>query len=96
MSLGARNMPGPHSDKALNNEARYPCVVELAVPDTGLEIELNRQIVGFHKSRRIEPRHGRQIIRDNRIYSRWCFSDLATARAFLEQFGGVLYKVTST
>jgi hypothetical protein len=89
-------MSGPHSGKALNNENRCPYVVELVLPDSGLEIELNHQIVGFHKSRRIQPRHGRQIIRDNRTYSRWCFSDSATACAFLEQFGGAFYKITDT
>jgi hypothetical protein len=64
-------MSGPHSGKPLNNENRCPYVVELVLPDSGLEIEFNRQIVGFHKSRRIQPRHGRQIIRDDRTYSRW-------------------------
>jgi hypothetical protein len=87
-------MPGPHSGKGVHNESRYPYVVELAVPHSGLEIELNRQIVGFRKSRGIQPRHGRQTIRDNRTFSRWCFSDLATARAFLEQFGGTFNKTT--
>jgi hypothetical protein len=89
-----RNMPGPHSGKALINENRYPYVVELALPSGGLELELNGRIVGFHRSRRIEPRHGRQISRGNQTYSRWCFADLETARAFLEQFGGAFYKVT--
>lgn len=87
-------MQARHSDKALNNESRYPYVVELVIPDAGLEIELNHQIIGFHKSRRIQARHGRQIIRDNRTYSRWCFSDLAAARAFIQQFGGAFYKIT--
>jgi hypothetical protein len=91
-----REVAQPRSGKPLKpliNESQYPYVVELAVPDTGLEIELNRQIVGFHKSRRIQPRHGRRIMRDNQTYSRWCFSDLPTARAFLEQFGGAFYKI---
>jgi hypothetical protein len=39
--------------------AGVPYVVELAVPDTGLKIELNRKIVEFHKSRGIQPRHRR-------------------------------------
>jgi hypothetical protein len=86
----------PRSGRQLINESRYPYVVELAVPDTGLEIELNRQIVGFHKSRRIEPRHGRRTMRDNQTYSRWCFSDLPTARVFAEQFGGAFYKTTGS
>jgi hypothetical protein len=93
-SVGGRNMAQPRSGKSLINESRYPYVVELVLPDDGLAIELNRRIVGFHKSRRIQPRHGRRIIRDDQTYSRWCFSDLATARAFLEQFGGVFYKTT--
>ena len=80
-------MAQPRSGKPLKpliNESRYPYVVELAIPETGLEIELNRQIVGFHKSQRIQPRYGRRIMRDNQTYSRWCFSDLLTARAFVE------------
>jgi hypothetical protein len=27
-----------------------------------------------------------------KTYYRWCFSDLPTARAFIEQFGGSLYE----
>jgi len=91
-----RNMAQPRSGKALINESHCPYIIELAVPETGLEIELNRQIVGFHKSRRIQPRHGRPTMRDNQTYSRWCFSDLPTARAFLEQFGGAFYKITGS
>ena len=89
-------MHKPRGGKPLINESRYPFIVELAVPVTGLKIELNRQIVGFHKSRRIQPRHGRRTVRDNQTYSRWCFSDLPTARAFVEQFGGAFYKVTGS
>ena len=72
------------------NERKYPNIVELAFPADGLEFELNRRIIGFHKSRHIQPRHGRQIVRENRIYSRWCFADLGTACDFIEQFGGAL------
>jgi hypothetical protein len=85
-------MAQPRSGKQLINESRYPYVVELAISETGLEIELNRQIVGFHKSQRIQPRYGRRVMRDNQTYSRWCFSESATARAFVEQFGGAFYK----
>ncbi len=81
--------------RTLINEERYPYVVELAVPDGGFETELNNRIMGFHKSKRIQPRYGRRIIRDNQTYSRWCFSDLATARGFVEHFGGAFYKITS-
>jgi chitinase len=82
-------MPQPYG-KALTNESICPNIVELAVGADGLEVELAHRIIDFHKSRHIEPRHGRRIKRENQTYYRWCFSDLATARAFLEQFGGSL------
>jgi len=31
-----------------------------------------------------------QQLAETQIYFRWCFSDSATARAFIEQFGGEL------
>ena len=80
--------------KAVANESKHPFIVEVPVAASGLGVELNRQIVGFHTSRRIPPRFGRTIFRDGQSYYRWCFSDLETARAFLEQFGGAFYKTT--
>jgi hypothetical protein len=74
--------------KALANEEKNPYIIELPVPATGLDTTLNRQIMTFHKSRHIQPRFGRTIFRDGETYYRWCFSDLLTARTFLEQFGG--------
>jgi hypothetical protein len=65
-------------------------IVELAVEAGELDAQLSRQIIGFHKSRQIEPRHGRRISIGGRAYFRWCFSDLATARAFCERFEGAL------
>jgi hypothetical protein len=78
--------------RAAVNERQYPFIIELAVDGQELGAQLSRQIVDFHKQRRIVPRHGRSSTRQHRIFYRWCFSDLATARAFLEQFGGVFYK----
>ena len=78
--------------KGLRNERKYPYVVELAVTGEGLDIALSRRIIDFHKSRHIHPRHGRTIIRQEKIYYRWCFPDLAAARAFVEQFDGAFYK----
>ena len=78
--------------KAHTNEQKYPFVIELPVAAAGLDVELNGQIIGFHKSRRIPPRLGRTISRDERRYYRWCFADLTTARAFVEQFGGAFSK----
>ena len=82
--------------KAAANERKYPFIVEVPVAANGLDVELNRQIVDFHKSRRITPRFGRTIWRDEQRYYRWCFSDLAAARTFVEQFGGAFYKTTGT
>jgi hypothetical protein len=80
--------------KAVSNEIKSPFVVEVPVASNGLDVELNRQMVGFHKARRIAPLFGRTISRNEQRYYRWCFSDLETARAFLEQFGGAFYKTT--
>jgi hypothetical protein len=82
--------------RAVANESKYPFIVEVPVAANGLDVELSRQIVTFHKSHRIPPRFGRTGWRDEQRYYRWCFSDLATARAFVEQFGGTFYKTTST
>ena len=81
--------------KGLANERRYPHIVEVAVTADGLNVELSRRIINFHKSLHIEPRFGRRIFRDKQNYYRWCFSDLATARAFIEQFGGALRETIS-
>jgi ribosomal protein S27E len=63
------------SGKAVGNERKYPFIVEVPVAADGLDRELNRQIIGFHKSRRIEPGFGRTAFRDGQTYYRWCFSD---------------------
>jgi hypothetical protein len=80
--------------KALANERKYPFIVEVPVAANGLDVELNRQIASFHKLRGIAPQFGRSIWRDEKRYYRWCFSDLAIARTFVEQFGGAFYKTT--
>jgi hypothetical protein len=83
--------------KALHNERSYPYVVELTVATEGLDVRLSRRIMDFHKSQRIQLRHGRTNFGGaQRSFYRWCFSDLATARAFIEQFGGAFYKSTGT
>ena len=76
--------------RAVENEKKCPHIVELAISKIGLDVGLARRIMDFHKSRHIEPRHGRIIHGASRIYYRWCFSDLQTARAFIEQFGRAL------
>jgi hypothetical protein len=76
---------GSNSAKALTNEGKYPNIVELAITVDGLDFALGRRITQFHISRHIRPRHGRRIVRQGKIYYRWCFSDPASARAFIEE-----------
>jgi hypothetical protein len=49
------------ASKVVTNERPYPYLVEIPVAPAGLDIALNRQIVQFHKSQRIQLRHGRTI-----------------------------------
>jgi hypothetical protein len=76
------------SGMARANEDEYPYVVELVIQAKGLDVAQSRQIMHFHKSRRIQQRYGRTMFRGFKSFYRWCFSDLGTARAFIEQFGG--------
>jgi hypothetical protein len=78
--------------KPLTNEKTHPYLVEIPVTATGLDASLNRQIMKFHESRHIQLRHGRTILRGGEKYYRWCFFDLMTALAFVEQFGGAFYQ----
>jgi hypothetical protein len=87
-----RGMREYRDNRVLRTESEYPNIVELAVARDGLATELSRQIIAFHKSRHIELRHGRITLRHGQIYYRWCFSDLATAHAFLERFGGAVVR----
>jgi hypothetical protein len=74
------------------NEKKYPHIVELSVASDGLNVKLNRQILQFHLSRHIQPRHGRTIVMRSGYIYRWCFDDLLVAHAFVEQFGGEFCK----
>ena len=85
-------MPRGGSSKATANERKYPYIAELPASVRGLDVELNRRVVQFHKIRHVQLRHGRTIPKEGRFYYRWCFSDLQMARAFIEQFGGSLYE----
>jgi len=74
--------------KAVANEKQNPYILELVVAGDKLDVELSRRIMNFHRSRKIQARHGRTIVREGKIYFRWCFSDSDAASAFREQFGG--------
>ena len=82
----------PPSGKAITNEREHPYVAQLSVPNDELNVETSRRIINFHSSIKIQARHGRRIVIEGKIYFRWCFSDLVTAHAFMEQFGGKLTK----
>ena len=77
----------PRNWKATANESKYPYIVELVVDGDKLDVEFSRRTMDFHRSRKIQARHGRRIVREGRICFRWCFSELVTAQAFMEQFG---------
>ena len=83
------------TNKGLINERAYPYLVDIPVAAAGLDTPLNRQIMKFHESRHIQLRHGRRILRGGENYYRWCFPDLMTALAFVEQFGGRPFRVGS-
>ena len=79
-------------NRLLTNERTHPYWVDISVAAVGLDVPLNRQIINFHKSRQLQLRYGRIILRGGQSYYRWCFADLMTALAFVEQFGGALFK----
>src|SRR6516164_4862833 len=62
------NMSYGTSYKALANETKYPYIVELVVADDKLDVELGRRIMNFHRSHKIQVRHGRTIVREGQSY----------------------------
>ena len=74
--------------KAVANEKKNPYIIELVVAGDKLDVELSRRVMNFHRSLKIQARHGRTIVRGGQIYFRWCFPDSDTASAFKKQFGG--------
>ena len=86
-------MPQSLTNKAVANEIDHPYVVEVAAGRDGLDFDLSRRIMQFHKSRHIQLRYGRIIPAGRRkVHYRWCFSDLLIARVFAEQFNGEFCK----
>jgi hypothetical protein len=60
--------------KTAANEAKYPFIVEVPVDANGLNVELNRQIVGFHKWHHTTLRFGRTALRDGKFITAGAFS----------------------
>ena len=85
------------SGKARTNERKYPYIVELSVPLTGLDIQISRQITTFHKSRHIQVRYGRirmvKIITAgvSRIYRSLALSSSSLAESYAKglEYNGV-------
>ena len=93
-SVGGSYMGKPHTERGITNERKYPYIVAIAIARKGLDIGLSRRIVAFHNARHIQLRHGRSAYSKGgtgEVYYRWCFSDLETARSFVEQFGGTIH-----
>jgi len=57
-------MRQPPTGRAVANESKYPYIVELVVADDKLDVEVNRRMLAFHRSRKIQARHGRRHRRD--------------------------------
>ena len=70
--------------KSIVTERRFPHIVEIAIPERGLDPQTSRSILDFHRSRKIRVRFGRST----KNVCRWCFSNTVTAEDFKEQFGG--------
>jgi hypothetical protein len=89
-------MPRRHN-RAVTNETKHPYIVEVevVVGRDGLDVDLSRRIMQFHKSRRMQVRYGRTITTSRgKVFYRWCFSDLLIARTFAEQFNGKFFKLS--
>ena len=71
----------------LTNERDFPHLVELALPPEGFR-SVFLEFDAFHRDRRIPVRRGRSRHEAEQFHIRFCFSDIATADAFRDRFGG--------
>ena len=83
-------MPRGGSSKARTNESRYPYIVELPGGVRALDVALNRRMIQFHKTRTRSRDMDGRLKRKITFIIAGCFSDLPTAHAFIEEFGGLL------
>jgi hypothetical protein len=74
--------------RALKTERDLPHIVEIELPSTGLNTQMNREMATFHRSHDIQPRFGRRRTQARKLYCRWCFLDSGVADLFRERFGG--------
>jgi hypothetical protein len=76
------------TQKALTTERDLPHLVEIELPLSGLNTQMNREMVTFHRLHNIRPRFGRRRTQAGKKYCRGCFSNPEIADLFRERFGG--------
>jgi hypothetical protein len=76
------------TQRALTTERDLPHIVEIELPSSGLNTQMNREMVTFHRSHNIRPRFGRRRTKAGKKYCRWCFLNPEVADLFQERFGG--------
>lgn len=79
--------------KARSNEAAFPFVVQIAVPDGGFGCTLDA-INAWHCYSKNRQRRGQRQRIGVREYWSWCFEGLEIAKEFRQRFGGEILPVT--
>jgi len=79
--------------KARSNEAAFPFVVQIAVPDGGFGCTLDA-INAWHCYSKNRQRRGQRQRVGVREYWSWCFEGLEIAKQFRQRFGGEIMPVT--
>lgn len=78
--------------KARSNEAAFPFVVQIAVPDGGFGGTLDA-INAWHCYNKSPQRRGQRQHNGARDYWSWCFEGLEVAKRFRQRFGGQIMPV---
>jgi len=78
--------------KARSNEAAFPFVVQVAVPDGGFAGTLDA-INAWHCYSKNRQRRGQRQRIGLQEYWSWCFEGLEIAEAFRQRFGGEILPV---
>jgi hypothetical protein len=79
--------------KARSNEAAFPFVVQIAVPDGGFGCTLDA-INAWHCYGKNRQRRGQRQRLGTQEYWSWCFEGLEIAKEFRQRFGGEILPVT--
>lgn len=79
--------------KARSNEAAFPFVVQIAVPDGGFGCTLDA-IYAWHCYSKNRQRRGQRQRVGAQEYWTWCFEGLEIAKEFRHRFGGEILPMT--